>query len=329
MYQIIKRRRHAGPGHREAGMFWAFFHAFALLLALMVPPGAAAQARDAAAAASAADAGAVGDAGAAGVGAASGKRLVAASAPRSETAAEPFWEALRLDDVKGLQTQMLRGAGANAAHPEFGPAIVVAARERSPKVLAYLASLPGTRVDATNANNETALMLVALQGDLDSARVLVERGAQVNRPGWAPLHYAAAAGHLPTIEFLLGENAYIDAESPNRTTPLMMAARHKHTNAVQLLVDAGADPTLRNEAGYTAADYLAAHGEHAKAQRLREHAAEFARKYRVPAKAGGAANRNGEASGRAEPATDPSASGAGGVMTSPVPPRPSLPGSRD
>lgn len=322
MYHMIMRSRHAGPRRHGAGLPRAAALAFALLLASAFPPGAAAQARDAASNGAAATT-------AIGAGAGAGMRLAAASTARSETAAEPFWEALRLDDVKGLQTQMLRGAGANAVHPEFGPAIVFAARERSPKALAYLARLPGTRVDATNASNETALMLVALQGDLDSARVLVERGAQVNRPGWAPLHYAAAAGHLQTIEFLLEQSAYIDAESPNRTTPLMMAARHKHTNAVQLLVDAGADPTLRNEAGYTAADYLAAHGEHAEAGRLREHAAEFARKYRAPAKAGGAENANREGFGLAEPATDPAASGAAGVTTSPVPPRPSLPGSRD
>ena len=251
-----------------------------------------------------------------------GAQLAAASAGRADTAAEPFWEALRLDDVKGLQTQMLRGAGANAIHPELGPAIVVAARERSPKVLAYLARLSGTRIDASNANNETALMLVALHGDLESVKLLGERGAQVNRRGWAPLHYAASAGHLATIEFLLEQHAYIDAESPNRTTPLMMAARQKHTNAVQLLVDAGADPTVRNEAGYTAADYLAAHGEHAEAQRLRDRAAEFARKYRVPGHAGGRTETGG-------------GTGAGGgtndagVTTSPVAPRPRLPGLRD
>src|SRR5690606_36397380 len=133
--------------------------------------------------------------------------------------------------------------------------------------------------DATNARDETALMLVALQGDLESVKLLVKRGAEVNRPGWTPLHYAAAGGHVPVIAFLLDENAYIDAQSPNRTTPLMMAARQKHTNAVRVLVEAGADPTQRNEAGYGAAEYMEAHGEKAEAQWLRERAAEFEKRY--------------------------------------------------
>src|SRR5690606_4428305 len=108
----------------------------------------------------------------------------------------------RLDDVDKLQTEMLRGASANAQHPEMGPAVVAAARERSPKVLAYLVGLSGTRVDAPNARDETALMLTALHGDLASTQLLVRRGAQVNRPGWAPLHYAAANGHVPVISYL-------------------------------------------------------------------------------------------------------------------------------
>lgn len=194
-------------------------------------------------------------------------------------APEAFWSAIRLDEVKKLETEMLRGASANASHPEHGPAIVMAARERSPGSLAYLARLAGTRLDAANVNGETALMLVALQGDLDSVRLLVERGAAVNRPGWTPLHYAAAGGHLPVIGFLIDAHAYIDAESPNRTTPLMMAARQKHTSAMRMLIEAGADPGLRNEAGYAAADYMDAHGEKAEAQWLRERAAEFRNRY--------------------------------------------------
>lgn len=202
-----------------------------------------------------------------------------AQSTRASAAPQDFWDAIRLDDVKAMQTEMLRGASANARHPEHGPAIVVAARERSPKALAYLAQLSGTRIDATNARDETALMLVALQGDLESVKLLVKRGAEVNRPGWTPLHYAAAGGHVPVIAFLLDENAYIDAQSPNRTTPLMMAARHGHSEVVRLLVQAGADPTARNEAGIDAAGYLQRQGQPELAQWVRERAADYARRY--------------------------------------------------
>ena len=205
--------------------------------------------------------------------------LAQAQNTRVARASPAFWDAIRLDDVKAMQTQMLRGASANAIHPEHGPAIVFAARERSPKALAYLAQLSGTRIDATNSRDETALMLVALHGDLDSVKLLVARGAEVNRPGWTPLHYAASGGYVAVIDALLEAHAFIDAQSPNGTTPLMMAARHKHTNALRMLVEAGADPTLRNEAGIGPAEYMEAHGERAEAAWLRERAEAFRQRY--------------------------------------------------
>lgn len=274
-----------------------------------------------------------------------------AQSTRASAAPQGFWDAIRLDDVKAMQSEMLRGASANARHPEHGPAIVVAARERSPKALAYLAQLSGTRIDAANSRDETALMLVALHGDLQSVKVLVERGAEVNRPGWTPLHYAAAGGHVPVIAFLLDESAYIDAQSPNRTTPLMMAARQKHTNAVRVLVEAGADPAQRNEAGYGAAEYMEAHGEKAEAQWLRERAAEFEKRYgtvdkprpaqseaAAPAVAAPAAERPGAASAptlrptsppAAEALPPPSELAVPPPPSWPEPPRVRLPGARD
>ena len=60
------------------------------------------------------------------------------------------------------------------------------------------------------------------------------------------------------LELLTGqarESAYIDAESPNGTTPLMMAARYGSEKAVQLLINEGADLTLKNQLGLTALDF--------------------------------------------------------------------------
>jgi len=203
-------------------------------------------------------------------------------AQKAPAASDQFWEAVARDDAERVQTLLLRGADTNAVHPQFGPAIVVAARERAWTVVRELAGIAGTRVDAPNARGETAAMLAALHGNLDIVRLLVEKGAEVNRPGWTPLHYAAVSGNVDLLRYLIDQNAYIDAQSPNHTTPLMMAARHDRLDAVRMLVEAGADPTPRNDTGRNAADYLTGNDKPDDARWLRERAAEFARRYGTP-----------------------------------------------
>ena len=98
-------------------------------------------------------------------------------------------------------------------------------------------------------------LLAALKGLLEVCQQLVAANADVNKPGWAPLHYAATHGHLDVMQLLLDHNAYSDAESPNGTTPLMMATQYGSPEAVKLLLDAGADPTLKNAQGLSALDF--------------------------------------------------------------------------
>jgi len=54
---------------------------------------------------------------------------------------------------------------------------------------------------------------------------------------------------------LLSHSAYIDAESPNGTTPLMMAAMYGSPEVVKLLLDEGADRDHKNQLGMTALDF--------------------------------------------------------------------------
>jgi hypothetical protein len=84
---------------------------------------------------------------------------------------------------------------------------------------------------------------------------MIKRGADVNKPGWAPLHYAATGESLELVRLLLDENAYIDAASPNGTTPLMMAAHYGTEAGVRLLLESGADAQLKNEQGLNALDF--------------------------------------------------------------------------
>lgn len=168
---------------------------------------------------------------------------------------DDFFTAVKRDDAAAVRTLLGRGFDPDTLDPKGLSGLYLALREPAPKVAAALIEWPKTNVEIRTRDDESPLMMAALKGHLDLARKLIERGADVNKTGWTPLHYAATGGHLAIMELLLEHHAYIDAESPNGTTPLMMAAQYGSIDAVRLLLEAGADPRLKNQLGLSAIDF--------------------------------------------------------------------------
>jgi len=182
---------------------------------------------------------------------------------------DDFFKAIHFDQVQEVQKLLRRGIDPNSPNEKGVPALLVALQSGSNKTAVLLAQEPQTRVEVSNPSNESALMMAAINNQLEVATVLIERGAEVNRKSWTPLHYAATRGHIAMMRLLLENNAYIDAESPNGTTPLMMAAYYAPPLAVKLLLEEGADPTLRNQAKASALDMALANDRKQSAYYLR------------------------------------------------------------
>ena len=168
---------------------------------------------------------------------------------------DDFFEAVVQDKIATLQQLKGLGFDVNTVNARGQGALYLALRQPAPNVTSWLLTLPDLKVDARTGDDETPLMMAALKGNLAVCKALIARGADVNKPGWTPLHYAASGGHVGVIGLLLEENAYVDAASPNGTTPLMMAARYGSDEAVDALLLAGADATLRNDQGLDALDF--------------------------------------------------------------------------
>ncbi|HPA88853.1 MAG TPA: ankyrin repeat domain-containing protein [Quisquiliibacterium sp.] len=217
--------------------------------------------------------------------------LAGCAAQRAHAGAyEDFFDAIARDDAPAVRLLLLRGVTPNSPDRTRGPALLFAVREKSFAAAMALLETPLTDVNVRNQVGETPLMYAALFGELPLVKRLIERGAQVNQSGWTALHYAASAGQLSVVQYLLDQHAFIDALSPNQTTPLMMAAREKHLSVAQLLIKEGADPSLRNEAGVGAAEYFLRSGDPQSAEWVRQKATEFLHRYGTkdrPVPAGG------------------------------------------
>lgn len=168
---------------------------------------------------------------------------------------DDFFNAVKQDDPVTVKALLARGFDPNTMEPQGQYGLHLALREPSLEVARVLIDWPKTDVNRLNGNGESALMLAALKGYQELAEKLIKKGADVNKTGWTPLHYAATGGQLGIISLLLEHSAYIDAESPNGTTPLMMAAMYGTPAAVKLLLQEGADPQLRNAQGLSALQF--------------------------------------------------------------------------
>lgn len=157
----------------------------------------------------------------------------------------------RADDVKAL---VAGGLNPNSKTKMGNSALMQSVRDGAWSTFDLLVANPKVDVNLANEYEETPLMYVALIGDVPRAKALVARGAQVNKLGWTPLHYAAVKGNLDMVQYLLANEAMPNAPSPAGDNPLMMAVQSGNTQVVQALINAGADPAAVNQKGEDAID---------------------------------------------------------------------------
>jgi ankyrin repeat protein len=166
-----------------------------------------------------------------------------------------FAKAAKFDDASEVKSLLKKGINPNILDANGSPMLVLAIREKSPKVIDVLLSDKNIDVDLSDKNGETPLMMASIDGNLSLVKTLViGHKAQLDHIGWTPLHYACAKGQLEVAQFLIANGAIVDSMSLGNTTPLMMAVQSGNEQVVKLLLDKGADLQLRNSQGLTAID---------------------------------------------------------------------------
>jgi len=187
--------------------------------------------------------------------AASAMGALCTALPAHATSVDTLVKDTKFDDVKGVAKDLASGLDVNATDDRGTPLIVIAAREKSAKVAALLADNPKTNLEAVDRAGENALMMAALNGDVNMTKLLLSKHVAVNKAGWTPLHYAATNGHDDIVRLLVAHSAKVNAASPNGSTPLMLAARGDHLSTIKLLLSEGATLNAKNSIGLTALDF--------------------------------------------------------------------------
>jgi quinoprotein dehydrogenase-associated probable ABC transporter substrate-binding protein len=180
----------------------------------------------------------------------------------------PLQSAARQRHDKMIALLIELGADVNVGEPT--PLIAAVMRDHVPSIKVLLEH--GADVEKPGQESFKPLPLAIAEDKYESAKALLEAGAKVNEPsgddGLTPLMIAAgqtspAEGAMflpgstrPTdiAQGLIERGADVNAQSKSGVTALMIAAAHNNPPMIGILIDAGADPTLKNNLGETAAD---------------------------------------------------------------------------
>ncbi|HWN55226.1 MAG TPA: ankyrin repeat domain-containing protein [Methylomirabilota bacterium] len=213
---------------------------------------------------------------------------------------EKFIAAIRGGDLGKVKSMLAAKPGLIRSRRHGASPILIARYHGKQEVVEYLRdSLPALDIfeAAAVGDRETAARLLDGDGGLANAvaqdgfgplglasffdhepvvRLLLERDARVdaasaNDMRVMSLHSAAAARSVPIARLLLERGAPVNARqgtSGMGFTPLMEAALNGQTEMVDLLLEHGADRTLRDEKGQTAGDHARQNGHAALAEHL-------------------------------------------------------------
>jgi hypothetical protein len=106
---------------------------------------------------------------------------------------------------------------------------------------------------------QSALVSAARFGNKVAVPIIVAAGADPNHPAgvnsWPPLMHAIHKNQIAGAEALIDAGAKVNHTQSDGGTPLMMAAGYGYVDIVQMLLQKGADPGIRNASGETALDF--------------------------------------------------------------------------
>ncbi|MDD9899835.1 MAG: ankyrin repeat domain-containing protein [Alphaproteobacteria bacterium] len=159
-------------------------------------------------------------------------------------------------DADIVAAMLKAGATPNPKTPRQKAPLYAAVKKGGRAATALLITA-GAKIDARNETGYTPLMVAASLGHIDIAKDLVAAGADINAvqfDGSGLLIHALHSPKSPDVLQYLVNDLGLDVNGTNLhgSTPLMIAAMRKNPQAVEALIDLGANVHITNKAGENA-----------------------------------------------------------------------------
>mmetsp|Transcript_89701 Transcript_89701/g.159391 ORF Transcript_89701/g.159391 Transcript_89701/m.159391 type:complete len:989 (+) Transcript_89701:65-3031(+) len=121
------------------------------------------------------------------------------------------------------------------------------------------------KLELTDSEGNTALMLAARQNHVEAVEFLIGREANLEAKtkdhGFTALIWAASSGQPKTTDALLQASSKIEAKDAKGRTAIMWASKHGHLEVVNIILGYCPDLTKRDMDGFTALDHTREHLE--------------------------------------------------------------------
>jgi serine/threonine-protein phosphatase 6 regulatory ankyrin repeat subunit B len=173
-----------------------------------------------------------------------------------EVERSPLFEAVHANDVPAVRKIIKGGGDVNEVDRDGNTPLLIAVLMKQARLVREILKL-GADPRQARPDGKGPLFAAVRIGEEGIVKALIQGGAEVDAPlsmehngipvgGCTALYVAAAMGHLPACQELVGSGAAIDAANDLGYTPLMAAIDSGHEDVVDLLLENGAsvDPDV-------------------------------------------------------------------------------------
>lgn len=153
-----------------------------------------------------------------------------------------------------VETLLAAGAKVNATATDTGETALMNAVTKGDPAIVNMLIKAGADVKPKNKFGFNAFTQAVAAGKEDLAAILLEAGAKIEdgMPGLTPLQFAASAGNISMINFLVKHGADVNhGAKAGEQTALLSAIYGAHPDAVQTLISLGARVNTKTKDGDT------------------------------------------------------------------------------